>query len=159
MREWLSGRASPCQGECREFESRFPLHRRNSTFLQKDRLSPVFFAYRSVSPPSRKVLRFFGSVADDLLFGIFLFYQQLLPEITLVSLLFCRTVIRFISAFARLPKSNRLKIKTRLLPRFLRAFTYNIFFMSSSRLTMPSIASCVCLRVSPYTSSCTRPTR
>ena len=69
MREWLSGRASPCQGECREFESRFPLHRRNSTFLQKDRLSPVFFAYRSVSPLSRKVLRFFGSVADELLFG------------------------------------------------------------------------------------------
>ena len=26
MREWLSGRASPCQGECREFESRLPLH-------------------------------------------------------------------------------------------------------------------------------------
>ena len=26
VREWLSGRASPCQGECREFESRFPLH-------------------------------------------------------------------------------------------------------------------------------------
>ena len=25
MREWLSGRASPCQGECRGFESRFPL--------------------------------------------------------------------------------------------------------------------------------------
>ena len=25
MREWLSGRASPCQGECREFESRLPL--------------------------------------------------------------------------------------------------------------------------------------
>ena len=25
-REWLSGRASPCQGECREFESRLPLH-------------------------------------------------------------------------------------------------------------------------------------
>ena len=25
VREWLSGRASPCQGECREFESRFPL--------------------------------------------------------------------------------------------------------------------------------------
>ena len=93
---------------------------------------------------------------------IFLFYQQLLPEtysFPLVSLLFCRTAIRFLSAFARLPKSNRLKIKTRLLPRFLRAFTYNIFFMSSSRLTMPSIASCVCLRVSPYTSSCTRPTR
>ncbi len=40
-----------------------------STSLQKDRLSPVFFAYRSVSPLSRKVLRFFGSVANDLLFG------------------------------------------------------------------------------------------
>ena len=26
LREWLSGRASPCQGERREFESRFPLH-------------------------------------------------------------------------------------------------------------------------------------
>ena len=25
MRKWLSGRASPCQGEGREFESRFPL--------------------------------------------------------------------------------------------------------------------------------------
>ena len=25
MREWLSGRASPCQGEGREFESRLPL--------------------------------------------------------------------------------------------------------------------------------------
>ena len=31
MREWLSGRALPCQGKCREFESRFPLH----FFLQK----------------------------------------------------------------------------------------------------------------------------
>ena len=28
LREWLSGRASPCQGERREFESRFPLHNR-----------------------------------------------------------------------------------------------------------------------------------
>ena len=27
LREWLSGRASPCQGECRGFESRFPLQR------------------------------------------------------------------------------------------------------------------------------------
>src|SRR4051812_1131037 len=27
MRKWLSGRASPCQGEGREFESRLPLHR------------------------------------------------------------------------------------------------------------------------------------
>ena len=27
MRKWLSGRASPCQGECREFESRLPLQK------------------------------------------------------------------------------------------------------------------------------------
>ena len=27
MREWLSGRGSPCQGERREFESRLPLHK------------------------------------------------------------------------------------------------------------------------------------
>ena len=26
LREWLSGRALPCQGKCREFESRLPLH-------------------------------------------------------------------------------------------------------------------------------------
>ncbi len=30
MREWLSGRASPCQGERREFESRLPLHLKSS---------------------------------------------------------------------------------------------------------------------------------
>ena len=28
MRKWLSGRASPCQGEGREFESRLPLHQK-----------------------------------------------------------------------------------------------------------------------------------
>ena len=27
LRVWLSGRASPCQGECRAFESRHPLNR------------------------------------------------------------------------------------------------------------------------------------
>ena len=32
MREWLSGRASPCQGERREFESRLPLHSTASLF-------------------------------------------------------------------------------------------------------------------------------
>ena len=30
MREWLSGRALPCQGRCREFESRFPLQYRET---------------------------------------------------------------------------------------------------------------------------------
>ena len=28
MRKWLSGRASPCQGEGREFESRLPLQQK-----------------------------------------------------------------------------------------------------------------------------------
>ena len=32
-REWLSGRASPCQGERREFESRLPLQTRNKLCL------------------------------------------------------------------------------------------------------------------------------
>ena len=33
MREWLSGRASPCQGERREFESRLPLHESRDDFI------------------------------------------------------------------------------------------------------------------------------
>ena len=41
MREWLSGRASPCQGEGREFESRFALlngsSRKTWTFLLRRR--------------------------------------------------------------------------------------------------------------------------
>ena len=42
MREWLSGRASPCQGERREFESRLPLHK--DKFL----LKLVFFCINKV---------------------------------------------------------------------------------------------------------------
>ncbi len=34
MREWLSGRALPCQGKCREFESRFPLQVRATKKIQ-----------------------------------------------------------------------------------------------------------------------------
>ena len=41
MREWLSGRASPCQGERREFESRLPLQFQESDwipfFLRKEK--------------------------------------------------------------------------------------------------------------------------
>ncbi len=33
MREWLSGRASPCQGEGREFESRFALKKQPASLL------------------------------------------------------------------------------------------------------------------------------
>ena len=38
MRKWLSGRALPCQGKCREFESRLPLHaeyNKNLVYTQK----------------------------------------------------------------------------------------------------------------------------
>ena len=42
MREWLSGRASPCQGERREFESRLPLQ--GSCFIQE----PFYYAKRGV---------------------------------------------------------------------------------------------------------------
>ena len=42
LREWLSGRASPCQGERREFESRLPLQFQESDwipfFLRKENL-------------------------------------------------------------------------------------------------------------------------
>ena len=34
MREWLSGRASPCQGERREFESRLPLQKRTTILIE-----------------------------------------------------------------------------------------------------------------------------
>ncbi len=36
MREWLSGRASPCQGERREFESRLPLHYQETRIASLD---------------------------------------------------------------------------------------------------------------------------
>ena len=49
MREWLSGRALPCQGKCREFESRFPLH----FFLQKRRMFGVIrYHSQAVRPRS-----------------------------------------------------------------------------------------------------------
>ena len=46
MREWLSGRALPCQGKGREFESRLPLQQlaRNSKF----------FYYLNICDPCRK---------------------------------------------------------------------------------------------------------
>ena len=33
VRKWLRGRASPCQGEGREFESRLPLHFLGNAFM------------------------------------------------------------------------------------------------------------------------------
>ena len=42
-REWLSGRASPCQGECRGFESRLPLQVwRHSQVVRQRSAKPLF---------------------------------------------------------------------------------------------------------------------
>ena len=53
MREWLSGRASPCQGECREFESRLPLHffRRHSQVVRQRPAKPSPPVQIWVAPP------------------------------------------------------------------------------------------------------------
>ena len=54
MREWLSGRALPCQGKRREFESRFPLHKEKDT-----RLCVFFFMERElVDTLTKRFLRF-----------------------------------------------------------------------------------------------------
>ena len=46
MREWLSGRASPCQGERSEFESRLPLHLKAVVWLLFLVLTvQIFFMY------------------------------------------------------------------------------------------------------------------
>ena len=50
LREWLSGRASPCQGERREFESRFPLQGICTVFIFLWRYS------QAVRPRSAKPL-------------------------------------------------------------------------------------------------------
>ena len=65
-REWLSGRASPCQGEGREFESRLPLHgadaevaewqtRQSQKLLEGDLRvgsSPTFGTWHLISTPA-----------------------------------------------------------------------------------------------------------
>ncbi len=61
MREWLSGRALPCQGKCREFESRFPLHffitgylpvvRRHSQVVRHGSAKPLSPVRIWVAPP------------------------------------------------------------------------------------------------------------
>ena len=49
MREWLSGRASPCQGERREFESRLPLqkHKGDASYLVRH------FCYKAPWPSGK----------------------------------------------------------------------------------------------------------
>ena len=53
MRKWLSGRASPCQGEGREFESRLPLHflRRHSQVVRQRSAKPLSPVQIWVPPP------------------------------------------------------------------------------------------------------------
>ena len=52
-RKWLSGRASPCQGEGREFESRLPLQRirRHSQVVRQRSAKPLPPVRIRVSPP------------------------------------------------------------------------------------------------------------
>ena len=63
MREWLSGRASPCQGECREFESRFPLqyesrHKYGKNKKQRKSLCFLFLLKKWRISPFRVKLRY-----------------------------------------------------------------------------------------------------
>ena len=46
LREWLSGRASPCQGEGREFESRLPLQNLRIFFLSFFYIWSIFYLYK-----------------------------------------------------------------------------------------------------------------
>ncbi len=41
-RKWLSGRASPCQGEGREFESRLPLQGDVAKWIRRGSAKPLF---------------------------------------------------------------------------------------------------------------------
>ena len=45
---WLSGRASPCQGEGREFESRHPLHY-ITRYPEQSMFGMVIFYYAGVA--------------------------------------------------------------------------------------------------------------
>ena len=77
MREWLSGRASPCQGERREFESRLPLQkykrRVKSVFCHKWCHSQVVRP-RSATPlfPSSNL----GGASKKRLFERIVFFQR-----------------------------------------------------------------------------------
>ena len=54
MREWLSGRASPSQGERREFESRFPLHVAASLLVRRIFVQKYGFTLSAAAPFSQK---------------------------------------------------------------------------------------------------------
>ena len=59
MRKWLSGRASPCQGEGRGFESRLPLQ-----WTMKCGPAGPFPVFKTTSPHSRIVTGGRGEMAD-----------------------------------------------------------------------------------------------
>ena len=56
LREWLSGRASPCQGERREFESRFPLHNRRYSQAVRPRSAKPSCPGSNPGGASKKIL-------------------------------------------------------------------------------------------------------
>ena len=90
MREWLSGRASPCQGERREFESRLPLHKKTNCsrrlvfcfiytlpffiVLRRDSTEPVVVKYSRVKLLFCTIPPFFFAVS-----GIVLMFRDFLP--------------------------------------------------------------------------------
>ena len=75
MREWLSGRALPCQGKCREFESRLPLHWSSfDDFYKASILSDsgwVFYFFEK-KPPKRGLLIYVGFIKVN--FFVFAFH-------------------------------------------------------------------------------------
>ncbi len=87
MREWLSGRASPCQGERREFESRLPLQK-------KDLRKASLFSTNTlkVKKIMKKIIRLSGAIlgaqfaAAFLSVMMFIFFGGIAEKIGLTSI-------------------------------------------------------------------------
>ena len=71
MREWLSGRASPCQGERREFESRLPLQ--NATSLLTCRFFfKIIWEVLALKKNIKRLGAFFGAEATGIFISLIL---------------------------------------------------------------------------------------
>ena len=53
LRKWLIGRASPCQGEGRGFESRLPLQTRDPKGIKGESISPFEKWAKPIGVPLR----------------------------------------------------------------------------------------------------------